>query len=287
MAHWSAEEFEHERARLTAFAYRLLGRWSDAEDVVQEAWLRFQKHAEVVETPAAWLRQVVTHLCLDLRKSAQATRETYVGPWLPEPVSTEGGRLGGLDIDLEAISLAFLTMLERLSPLERAVYLLSEAFDHQPAEIAQLLDREPAAVRQLLHRAREHVKAGRPRFAAKPDEHQRALEQFLAACMQGDLTALTGMLKADAVALSDGGGKIRAALNPIEGADRVARFLIGVSQKPATPMNYAVLEVNGTPTLVGSAEGRALLALQLELDEGLIRTVSIVLNPDKLASLKV
>jgi RNA polymerase sigma-70 factor (ECF subfamily) len=273
--------FEAERPRLTAFAYRMLGSWGDAEDVVQDAWLRLAQQG-AIEQPGPWLRRVVTNLCLDRRKSAQATREAYVGPSLPEPVPTDAGRLLGLPVDPQEISLAFLALLERLSPLERAAYLLAEAFDYEHAEIAQVLGREPAAVRQLLHRARAHVQAGRPRFPAPPDEAQRILERFLGACVAGDLTGLTAMLQAEAVALSDGGGKARAALHPVEGADRVARLLIGLAQKNGAAWTFEVREFNGHPSLLGRADGRLTLVLQLEVDAGRVRTVCFMLNPEKL-----
>jgi RNA polymerase sigma-70 factor, ECF subfamily len=282
----TSDLFEAERPRLTAFAYRLLGSWSDAEDVVQDAWLRLRNHAETVEAPGPWLTRVVTNLCLDRRKSAQATRETYVGPWLPEPVATEHGQLRGVPVDPDAISLAFLTLLERLSPLERAAYLLAEAFDYDHGEIARVLGREPAAIRQLLHRAREHVKAGKPRFTASADDQQQMLITFLQTCAEGNLAGLTSLLSAQAVALSDGGGKVRAALNPVVGADRVARLLLGLAKKGGPPMTFELRELNGVPSVVGLVEGKVSQILQLEFDEGLVRTLLLVSNPDKLRHLQ-
>jgi RNA polymerase sigma-70 factor, ECF subfamily len=281
----TSDLFEAERPRLTAFAYRLLGSWSDAEDVVQDAWLRLRDHAETVEAPGPWLTRVVTNLCLDRRKSAQATRETYVGPWLPEPVVTEHGQLRGVPVDPDAISLAFLTLLERLSPLERAAYLLAEAFDYDHGEIARVLGRDPAAIRQLLHRAREHVKAGKPRFTASADDQQQMLLTFLQTCAEGNLAALTKLLSAQAVALSDGGGKVRAALNPVVGADRVARLLLGLAKKGGAAVAFELRELNGVPSVVGLVDGKVSLILQLELDEGLVRTLLLVSNPDKLRQL--
>ncbi len=278
----TSDVFEEERPRLTAFAYRLLGSWSDAEDAVQDAWLRFRDHAHAVEAPGPWLTRVVTNLCLDRRKSAQATRESYVGPWLPEPVVTDHGRLRGVPVDPEAISLAFLTLLERLSPLERAAYLLAEAFDYDHVEIGQVLGREPAAVRQLLHRARDHVKAGRPRFSASADDQQRMLLAFLQTCAEGNLAGLTTLLASQAVALSDGGGKVRSALNPVVGADRVARLLLGLAKKGGAPAAFELRELNGVPSVVGLVDGVVTMVLQLELDGGVVRTLVMVNNPDKL-----
>jgi RNA polymerase sigma-70 factor (ECF subfamily) len=277
--------FEAERSRLTAFAYRFLGTRSDAEDVVQDAWLRFAAHEGEIETDGPWLTRVVTNLCLDRRTSAQATRETYVGPWLPEPVATGGGLLLGQPVDPEAISLAFLTLLERLTPLERAVYLLAEAFDYDHAEIASVLGREPAAVRQLLHRAREHVQAGRPRFVPDRAAQQRMLETFLDACLRGDLAGLTALLTEQVVARSDGGGKALAALKPIVGADRVARLLLGLSRKADPSGRFEFAELNGRPSVVGFVGEVRAFVLQLELDGERICAVSMVNAPDKLRHL--
>jgi RNA polymerase sigma-70 factor (ECF subfamily) len=206
-----AHPFERERPRLLALAYRMLGSWSEAEDVVQDAYVRWQGACASVEAPAGWLVRVVTNLCLDTRKSSRARREVYVGPWLPEPVATDGGRLAGEFVDPEEISIAFLALLERLSAAERAVYVLSHAFDFEPREIAEMLGKSEVAVRQLLHRAREHVREGRPRFRASREAHTRMLGAFVTACTTGDLAGLQSLLADDVVALTDGGGKVRAA----------------------------------------------------------------------------
>ena len=286
----TVDEFTAQRPRLKALAYRLLGSWSDAEDVVQDAYVRWEGRASGrdgggVTEPGAYLARVVTNLCLDLRKSSRFNRELYVGAWLPEPVPTDAGRLGGVPVDPEQISLAFLAILERLSPLERAAYVLAEAFDFDHAEIAAVLDRAEPAVRQLLHRAREHVRAGRPRFHAAAADHERMLGAFMTACAAGDVDGLARLLAGDVVAVSDGGGKARAALRPIVGADRVARFLVATARKAPPDLAVARRELNGAPALVLSLGGRPFLVLQIETDGERVRSVAMVLNPDKLQHL--
>jgi RNA polymerase sigma-70 factor (ECF subfamily) len=271
------------RNRLLALAYRILGSWADAEDVVQDAhvcWL--DTDAESIDSPRAWLERVVTNRCLDVLKSARVQRETYVGPWLPEPVPTEASTLHGEPFDPESLSLAFLTLLERLSPLERAVYVLAVAFDYTNAEIAAALDRDEAAVRQLLHRAREHVRAGRPRFAPDRDAHARLLGAFAMACTQGDASQVASLLASDAVVRSDGGGRTRAALRELHGADPCSRFLVGITRKGGAPFDVEVRDVNGWPALVGFVAGKPALVLEIETDGTQIFTVSMVLNPEKL-----
>lgn len=280
------QDFEPHRARLLALAYRLLGSWAEAEDVVQEVHLTWhqQPPGEVV-APRAWLERVVTRRCLDLRKSARVQREQYVGPWLPEPVDTASARPEGVSLDLEAISLAFLALLERLSPLERAAFVLVEAFDYSPAEVAQVLSREPAAVRQLLHRARSHIQAGRPRFAPSREAHADLLTRFMGAVMSGDPQQVERLLSADATARTDGGGKSRAAINVIHGPSRVARFLIGVAQKAPPGAAFEVRELNGWPAVVAWLDGRPLSVTQLETDGEQVYVVDAVTNPDKLVGL--
>ncbi len=278
----SVDPFEQRRPRLRSLAYRMLGSWSDAEDVVQDCYLRWQAARETVDSPDAWLARVVTNLCLDLQKSSRVRRETYVGEWLPEPVATEAGRLGGDAVDPEDISLALLTLLERLSPLERAVYVLSQAFDFGPQEIAGVLGKTEPAVRQLLHRAREHVTAGRPRFRATDEAHVRMLGAFVAACTTGDLQELKALLADDVVAVSDGGGNARAALNPISGAHDVARFFLGIVKKGPSGLGGEVREVNGGPAFVARLEGRPFAVVHLVIDGDRIKEVLVVVNPEKL-----
>jgi RNA polymerase sigma-70 factor (ECF subfamily) len=274
------------RPRLVALAYRLLGSWAEAEDVTQEAHLAWLARAsDEVETPKAWLERVVTNRCLDVLKSARVQREQYVGPWLPEPMLTEAAQPPETRVDVEAVSLAFLTLLERLSPLERAVYVLAEAFDYSHDDIARALGREPAAVRQLLHRAREHVHAGRPRFAPDRGAHEAMLGAFFGAVMSGEVSAVERLLVKDATVKTDGGGKVHAAINVITGADRVARFCIGVMKKQPAGAGFELMDVNGWPSIVAFVDGVVINVTQLETDGALVFAVNSVANPDKLAAL--
>jgi RNA polymerase sigma-70 factor (ECF subfamily) len=276
-----SDPFGEQRPRLFALAYRMLGSAASAEDVLQEAWLRWQK-ARDVETPAAWLSTVVTRLCLDELKSARARREAYVGPWLPEPIPTSPE-----EVDPESVSMAFLRVLERLSPVERAVYLLHAVFDSSHGEIASMLGRDEPTVRQLFHRAKAHVLADRPRFAPSKEAHARLLSSFVEACARGDVTALRALLAEDAIAWTDGGGKVRAALNPLHGSDAIARFFVGVVRKgSAEELSVQVAEVNAWPTVVGRRRGVAAITLSIETDGSRIFAVHVVSNPDKLLRLQ-
>lgn len=272
------------RPRLLGLAYRLLGSWAEAEDVVQEAHLAWVERREEPQSAQAWLEKVVTNRCLDVLKSARVRREEYVGPWLPEPMLTPVAAEPSLDV--EAISLAFLTLLERLSPLERAVYVLAEAFDYSHDDIARALAREPAAVRQLLHRAREHVREGRPRFAPDRAAHEAVLGQFFGAVMTGDVSAVERLLVSDARVLTDGGGKVRAAINVVTGANRVARFVIGVSAKQPPTLTWELLDLNGWPAMVGLEGTVVKSVVQLETDGQLVFSVASIVNPEKLAALE-
>jgi RNA polymerase sigma-70 factor (ECF subfamily) len=275
------EAFETHRPVLLSIAYRMLGSFAEAEDIVQDAWLRWRDAPrDEVLSERAFLATVVTRLCLDQLKSARVTRETYVGPWLPEPVRTDR------QVDPETISLAFLVLLESLSPIERAVYLLHEVFEFSHAEVARMVGKEEPACRQILHRAREHVLARRPRFAPTRQAHERLLESFMSACMSGDLEGLKQLLAEDAVAWADGGGKIRgAALKPVQGAESVARLYIGIVKKiPAgLSVEAEVRDVNGWPALVLKVNGALFDIISLETDGERIHGIRAVLNPEKLA----
>lgn len=285
----SARHLSEHRSFLIGLAYRMLGSVAEAEDAVQEAFVRAHgAPAEEIASPRAWLATIVTRICLDQMKSARARREQYTGPWLPEPVRTdlEGAIVRPRDPeDAESLSLAFLVLLETLSPLERAVFLLHEVFDYTHAEIAAILGREEAAVRQLLHRARAHVKDGRPRFRHDPERHRELLIKFVWAARQGDLAGLESILASDAVLRSDGGGKVSAALKPILGADRVARFLIGVGKKLAPDTRADLVEINGEPGLLVRSGARITGAITARVLGDRIVEVDIVLNPEKLAAL--
>ncbi len=272
------EAFEEHRSAMQAMAYRMLGSAAEAEDVVQEAWLRWQTAShEAVRSVKAYLSTVVTRLCLDRLKSARTSRELYVGPWLPEPVRTDE------QVDPETISLAFLVLLESLSPLERAVYLLHEVFGYSHAEVADMVDKEEAACRQILHRAREHLQARRPRFAPSKAQHERLLTGFLSACFSGDLDGLKQLLAEDVTVWADSGGKTKgAARRPVHGADSVARLFLGLVKKNHDEVLTEIIEVNGWPALVLRIHGAIVNVLTIETDGERIHGIRAVLNPEKL-----
>jgi RNA polymerase sigma-70 factor (ECF subfamily) len=275
-------DFEAHRPVLFGIAYRMLGDRAAAEDVVQDAFLRARDAAP--ESPRAWLSTVVTRLCLDQLKSARAQRESYVGPWLPEPLPTPTiDDKGDPLLQRETLSMAFLVLMETLSPVERAVFLLHDVFDYSHAEVAEIVDREEAAVRQILHRAKRHVVARRPRFSGTREQHQRLLGAFVQACTLGDVEGLKGLLADDVVVLSDGGGKVLAALKPVQGADHVARMLIGIMKKGASPTaTYEMRVLNGDVAIVGHDRGRVDSVVTIATDGERITEIEILRNPDKL-----
>ncbi len=281
--------FTAHRGRLVGVAYRLLGSIGDAEDVVQEAWLRWGRiDTATVADPGAFLVRTVSRLAIDRMRRVAARRETYVGPWLPEPVLTGGRDDPAAEAERAAsVSLAMLVVLETLSPLERTVFVLHEAFGYSAGEIAEILERSPAAVRQLAHRAREHVAARRPRFAADPSVRRAATERFLRASLEGDVAALLELLAPDATLWSDGGGKAKAPLRPIRGADKIARFFAAVGPEPLPPgAAVEIVEVNGGPAAVIVGPAGAIAMLQLDLgDDDRVVDVRMVGNPDKLTGL--
>ncbi|WP_240742203.1 RNA polymerase sigma factor SigJ [Micromonospora zingiberis] len=273
------------RPMLLGLAYRLLGSRHDAEDILQEAYLRWIRvdRASVGE-PRRYLSRVVTHLAMDRLRARQAAREAYVGPWLPEPVATAPSPFGPLErAELrDSLSTALLHLLERLTPPERAVYVLHTAFELPYAEIAELLDRSAEDCRQLHHRASGRIGRDQRRFTADRAEQKRLLDAFVAAANDGDLAALTELVAADATAWSDGGGRVRAARNPVTGADRVARFLLGIRDK-GWPLTVHHTELNGQPAVVVVTAGGARYAVTLGTAAGRITDVFLVANPDKLA----
>jgi len=287
--------FDRHRRLLFSVAYQMLGSVADAEDAVQDAWLRWSAgdRDEVVE-PRAYLVRVVTRLALDRLDSARARRESYVGPWLPEPLLTHPVATAPAPADPtaaaelgEQVSMALLVVLETLSPAERAVFVLREVFGLPVAETAAALGRSEAAVRQMAHRAREHVQARRPRFDTDRGAQREVTERFLAACAGGDVEALLAALAPDAVLVSDGGGKAKAALRPITGADKVARFTIGIAgQSMGLPgLRIEIADVNGAPAVLAWVEDVPLMTISLVVADGLVTQVLVVRNPDKLAGL--
>ncbi len=284
-----ASTFERHRRLLFTVAYDLLGSASDAEDVVQDAWLRWANAEHgAVRDPKAFLVTVVTRLALNRLRDSKARREAYVGPWLPEPLLTAPDVADEVEV-AEAVSMALLVVLETLSPAERAVFVLREVFGMSTAEVAGALGRTEAAVRQMAHRAREHVQARQPRFDADRQAQREVTERFFAAVAGGDVEALLAALAPDVVLVSDGGGKAKAALRPITGADKVARFLVGIAQQGAAipDLRIELTEVNGSPALVGWTGAEPVGSISLELADGRIQQVLVVVNPEKLAGLGI
>jgi RNA polymerase sigma-70 factor (ECF subfamily) len=286
------ERFEQSRPRLEAIAYRLLGSAHEAQDLVQETFLRWQAvDVERVEVPEAWLTKVLTNLCLNQLTSARARRETYVGRWLPEPLLAGDSMLGPADTaeQREAVSYAVLTLMERLSPHERAVYVLREAFDYPHREIAEILGVTEAASQQILHRARAHVVSAEARPHIDEAVAQRIVEEFLAAATSGKTDELVRLLTKDAIAVGDGGGKAPARTKAFEGAVAVAKFMWGLF-KPTdakrtivggSPEIYA-WTANGEPAVVAVAEDRIVAIMCLEVTAEGITACRTQANPDKL-----
>jgi RNA polymerase sigma-70 factor (ECF subfamily) len=276
------DAFEANRQRLKRLAYRMLGSVSEAEDAVQDAWIRWQRAGEGVADPAAWLVRATTRLCIDRLRAAKAERAAYKGPWLPEPL------IEPLTDDpverAEEVSVAFLLALERLSPLERAVFLLHDVFDQDYAEVATTLERSEAAVRQLASRAREHVQDARPRFAVDQQRVMQLATAFMAASATADAKALSELLAEDAIMVSDGGGKRTAALRVLVGRDDIARLFEGLRWRHGENVmrDVTAVRVNGYPGfLIHLEDGPATLAFEPGAD-GKIAAVYSVRNPDKL-----
>ena len=281
--------FDRHRRLLFGVAYQMLGSVADAEDTVQDAWLRWSAaDRDDVADERAYLVRVVSRLALDRLRSARAQRETYVGPWLPEPLLTEPAPGPEESAELgEQVSLAVLVVLETLSPVERAVFVLREVFGMSWSEVAGVLEKSEAAVRQVGHRAREHVQARRPRFDADERSAREVTERFLAACVGGDVDALMAVLSPGVELLTDGGGRAKAALRPIHGASKVARFLTAVTVEglSAPGLQLAMADVNGSPGVVLWNDTGPLMAATLVVKDGLVEQALVVLNPDKLAGI--
>lgn len=291
------EVFEAERPRLHGLAYRMLGVHADADDVVQEAWLRFQRTPDV-ERPAAWLTTVTSRLAIDRLRSAQRRRETYVGPWLPEPIvtSAEAGGAGPMYLGAtgsdpaaalelaESLTLGFLTVLDRLDPVDRAVFLLHDVFDVPYGEIAAVVDKAEDNCRQIARRARQRIHDERPVVDLTSDHRQELLDAFLEAVMSGDPGRLEPLLAADVVHISDGGANRRAARVPVVGADRVARLLTNLTGRMMVDgVEIDVVDVNGQPGVVVHI-GEPVVIVELEYRGALVSHVHAVLNPEKLAA---
>ena len=278
---------EH-KSHLFGIAYRMLGSVADAEDAVQETFLRWHRACTAGETlmsPKAWLSAVVIRICIDQLRSAHAKRETYVGPWLPEPlVAVADPDPGPADRAAlaDSLSTAFLIVLETLNPKERAVFLLHDVFAYDYAEIAAVVGESPTYCRQLAHRARAHVAARRPRFPTTADEQERLADRFLRACLDGDMSALVATLAEDVIIWSDGGGNVPAARKPVIGRQKAATFLIGLIKLMPAGTEVQRALVNGQPGLILSVDGRPFDVVSFDFDGGAIRAIYAVVNPDKL-----
>ena len=295
----AAAVFDEHRGLLVSVAYRILGSVTDAEDAVQEAWLRWSgvDHSGV-DDPRAFLVRVTTRLAIDRLRRAKARRESYIGPWLPEPILTRHDVAEDAAM-AESVSMAMLVVLETLSPLERAVFVLREAFGMPHAEIAGVLGRKEEAVRQLARRARDHVRERRPRFDADETEQRRVTERFLQAATGGDLEALMEVLSPGVTLVADGGGRALAPRRPVRGADKVARFLVAVAteervarflasvgSEPSGEVRVRPAQVNGGPGIVITAGDESISALVLDVSDGAVQTIHLVANPEKLAGLR-
>lgn len=287
----NTDVFEHERRRLTALAYRMLGRWSEAEDTVQDSFLRWQAaDRDAIESAPAWLTTVVVRLCLDRIRKQKASREIYVGPWLPEPILTpEGGERRDEEMDALAsdLSIGLLHVLERLGPEERAAFILREAFDASYAEIASTLGKSETAIRQLVSRARERVRSTRPRFETQAESHQRLLAQFMSAVASNSQEQLLALFQPDIQFISDGGGKAPAALRVVNSPEDVARLIIHLSATKGGPTGLKLAMMNGLPS-VWFRDGQGYdSVVQLEIVNERISAIFIIRNPDKLAHLSL
>lgn len=283
----SEETFEAHRSLLFSIAYRMLGSAMDAEDVVQETWMRYRDvDQEEIESPKAYLSTIVTRLSINRLNSARMQRENYIGPWLPEPLLTHGSTPAQQVDRYEAISMALLVVLERLTPAERAVFLLREVFDFEYEEIAAILEKSEVACRKLFSRARQHVMAHRPRFESSAGAHKQLVHNFLRAVEAGDLQGLKALLAEDVVVWTDGGGQVVAAKRPIHGSDKAARFILNTRRFAPGPFTSQVTEVNGEAAVVlRERTGRAFLVISVQSLGDRIQAFHIVGNPDKLRHL--
>jgi RNA polymerase sigma-70 factor (ECF subfamily) len=281
------QPFDALRPLMFSIAYRMLGSSTEADDILQEAYLRYQAVPPgQIESPKAFLTTVTTRLCLNQLASARSRRETYIGPWLPEPVLTEHDERFAPAPQAElhdSLSVAFLVLLEQLTPEERAVFLLREVFDYEYGEIAAILDKEEAACRQLLSRARKHVRDHRPRFTTSPAAHRQILNRFIEAVGGGSLDDLLQLLSQDVVLWADGGGKVRGAVTrPLSGREAVARFLLASTRFLPDPFEASVAEVNGEPALLLHSSGQAWLVVFVGVEQAQVNVVRVIGNPDKL-----
>lgn len=282
------DSFDAHRPLLLAIAYRMTGSVMDAEDIVQEAYLRWERRGgRDVQSPRAYLSAVVTRLSIDHLRAAHTQREMYTGAWLPEPLIAEQ-EPDAADVAAlhESLSMAFLVLLENLTPVERAIFLLHDVFRYDFHEIAGIVAKSEGNCRQIARRARQQIAARRPRFDPSPEQQERLTDQFIAACTDGDLSGLLATLAHDATFWGDGGGKARAPFRPVEGAERVATFLLGVMRNVPDAAEIHRATVNGQPGFLVTVAGAMYTALTFQIADGRIRAIHAVANPDKLRAVE-
>lgn len=274
--------FHEHRRYLFAIAYRMLGSAADADDMVQEAWLRWQRDDRgAIENPKSYLASIVTRLCLDRLRELKRRREEYVGPWLPEPLIEQAETAGGEMA--ESLSLAFLTLMEKLTPVERAVFLLRQVFGYEYEDIAGIVGKSEANCRQQFHRAQKHLTDGRKRYETSPDAQQRMLQTFLEAAGSGDMSRIESVLREDVEFVSDGGGKAIAAYNVLRGRAIVAKFIHGLASRATDAITYDLAPVNGHVGLLMRDAGKLVTVFVMESIDGRVQTIRAIRNPDKLA----
>jgi RNA polymerase sigma-70 factor (ECF subfamily) len=283
----SLDQFEAYRPLMFSIAYRMLGSAMEAEDMVQEAYLRYQSvNPETIRSPKAFLSAVITRLCLNQLELARTKREVYVGEWLPEPISTDNETMLSSNNPsslYDSISMGFMVLLENLTPLERAVFLLRQVFDYGYDEIAKILDKEESACSQLFSRAQKHIEDHRPRFKPTAEAHQHLLGQFLQTVSAGDMDGFMALLTEDVTLHTDGGGKARgAATRTLEGASATAAFILSSLRLQPNPYTAEISSVNGEPTVVLRSNGTTVVVISIEVNNDKIQTIRIVGNPDKL-----
>ena len=286
----SIQTFEEHRGRMFGIAYRMLGSAMEAEDMVQEAYLRYiAVPYEDIQSHQAFLTTIVTRLCMDYLKSAKIQRETYIGPWLPEPILTdEHPELTNPYTNIskkETISIAFLVLLESLTATERAVFLLREVFDYRYAEIAKIIDQSETNCRKIFSRAKKHITENRPRFESTPEDHQQLLGKFIQAVSEGELEGLTNLLAETVTLWSDGGGKVQSATKPVHGAIRVAQFFLGLRRFAPEHYTLEIETVNGNPAIIMREENSPSFVLTIEVSESKITAFRVIRNPDKLTKI--
>jgi len=280
--------FQKHRPRLLGLAYRMLGTQADAEDVLHDAWLRWhQQETDALDDAEAWLVTVTTRIALDRLRRAKTEREHYTGPWLPEPLVEDTEQPEAALERVESLSLSFLALLERLSPDERAAFLLVQVFDYSHAEAARMLQIAEDACRQRVHRARQRLREGRPRFTHAPDVQRRLLEKFRDALEQASVSSLQALFAEDAVHLADGGGKVRATLRPLHGGDRVVRLYSIIAQRYRDlPIVHRLQWINGAPALLTWVDAKLATVAWIETDGERITSIHSLRNPEKLARLE-